>query len=248
MDPLGIPPVDLRDRDDAEAVVSAAVHHARRVAPSLRISGSLFPGRPIAALIDQARGTEGALVVLGHTRLSRNRLAARHERVLARRLNRRTSASIAVIGLTAAGAVGPSAGRVVVGVDDRGGPAEALGYAFRAARRRGTGLTVVHAAGPVGHGELEDTVCSWQTAYPEVDVRWHVAPGPVDSLVLAESAGAALTVLGRVRHGLISQALSGSSTYTILRLARGPVVLAAGRAGLRSTPHRPAVTTATWRL
>lgn len=226
LDPMGNPTVDLQAREAAEAAVSAAVHRARRITPSLRITGSLFPGRQITALVDEARTSDGALVVLSHNGVSRNRKAARFERALARRLNRRTSASLAVIGLSAAGSVGRSAGRVVVGVDDHGGPPEALGFAFRAARRRGTGLTVVHATGPIGRGELEDTVRIWQMAYPEVDVRWHVAPGPVDSVVLAESAAAALTVLGRVRHGLIRQALSGSATYNILRLARGPVVLA----------------------
>jgi nucleotide-binding universal stress UspA family protein len=236
MDPLGIPAPDLLARDAAEAIVSAAVHHAHRIAPSVPINGRLFPGRPIAALVDEVRGTEGALVVLSHNRLNRNGKAARFERALARRLNRRTSASLAVIGLSEPDSAGRSAGRVVVGVDDDGGPPDALGFAFRAARRRGTGVTVVHATGPIGRDDLEDSVRIWQMAYPDVDVRWHVAPGSADSVVLAESAGAALTVLGRVRHGLIRQALSGSSTYTILRLARGPVVLAGGQA--TTTQHR----------
>jgi nucleotide-binding universal stress UspA family protein len=226
LDPLGNPAVDLRARDAAEAVVSAAVHRARRIAPSLRITGSVFPGRQITALVDEARSTDGALVVLSHNSLSRNRKAARFERALAHRLTRRTTASLAVIGLAAAGSVGRSAGRVVVGVDNNGGPSDALGFAFRAARRRGTGLTLVHATGAIGCGELEDTVRIWQTAYPEVDVRWHLAPGPVDSVVLEESTAAALTVLGPVRHGLIHQAMNGSTTYNILRFARGPVVLA----------------------
>jgi nucleotide-binding universal stress UspA family protein len=225
LDPLGNPTVDLRAREAAEGVVTAAVRRAHRIAPSLRITGSVFPGRQVTALVSEARSTDGALVVLGHNRLSRNRKAARFERALARRLVR-TTASLAVIGLSAAGTVGRSAGRVIVGVDDTGGPPDALGFAFRAARRRGTGLTVVHATESIERGELEDTVRIWQLAYPEVDVRWHVALGPVDSVVLAESAAAALTVLGSARHGLIHQALSGSATYNILRLARGPVVLA----------------------
>jgi nucleotide-binding universal stress UspA family protein len=225
LDPLGNPTMDLQVREAAEAVVTSAVRHAHRVAPSLRIAGNVFPGRQITALVSEAGSADGALVVLGHNRLSRNRKSARFERALARRLARRTNASLAVIGLSASGSVGRSAGRVIVGVDDNAGPPDALGFAFHAARRRGTGLTVVHAIESIERGELEDTVRIWQMAYPEVDVRWHVAPGPVDSVVLAESAGAALTVLGSVRHGLIYQALSGSATYNILRLARGPVVL-----------------------
>ena len=111
-------------------------------------------------------------------------------------------ASVATVGLRATNAVGPSAGRVVV--DDS--PA-ALGFAFRSARRRGTGLTVVQT------GRGSDDLWNWQTAYPEVDVRRQLASGPLDSALLAESAAAALTVVGR------------GPAYDVLRLARGPVVM-----------------------
>src|SRR4029079_14533204 len=119
----------------------------------------------------------GALVVIEHGRS--------FERSLARRLARRTTGSLAVVGLTAAPAAGPSTGRVVV-VDghDR---SDALGFAFGAARRRGTGLTILQT-GPAD-------VTAWQTAYPEVDVRRSAVTGTVASAVLAESAAAALTVL-----------------------------------------------------
>ncbi|MGW6194595.1 hypothetical protein ACWF0M_00475 [Kribbella sp. NPDC055110] len=223
LDPVGNPTVDLRARGAAEAVVSAAVHHARRIAPSLRITGSVFPGRQLTALVGETRGTDGALVVLSRNKLSHGRF----ERALARQLNRRTTASVAVIGLSSAGSAGASAGRVVVGVDDHGGPSDALGFAFRAARRRGTGLTLVHATGSLEYDELEESVRTWQSAYPEVDVRWRVEPGPIDSVVLAESTAAALTVLGPARHGLIHQAINASETCTILRLARTPVILTA---------------------
>ena len=132
----------------------------------------------------------------------------------------RTTASVAVIGLSDQTAVGPSAGRVVVGVDrgvDRGvegdGTQQAVGFGFRAARRRGAGLTIVDATA----SDLEGAVRIWQLAYPEIDVRWRVTRGPVDSAVLTESAAAALTVLGPDRRG--------SASENVLRLARGPVIL-----------------------
>jgi nucleotide-binding universal stress UspA family protein len=215
VDPLGNPTVDLRAREAAEAVVTAAVRRARRIAPALRITTRAYPGRQATALVTEARKSDKAVVVLGHDRLS-----GRLERALTRRLVRRTATSLAVIGLSHQGAVGPSAGRVVVGVDDDGGPPTALGFAFRAARRRGTGLTVVHAAW-TGSGNPEDAVRIWRMAYPEVDVRWSFVRGPVDAAVLAESAAAALTVVGPDRHGRVR----GSAPYNVLRLARGPVVM-----------------------
>ncbi|GAA1566152.1 MULTISPECIES: universal stress protein [Kribbella] len=182
--------VDERDLEAADTVVRDAVEYVRGLFPSLHVSSTVFPGRPLTALLNEARETAGALVVIGHGR--------RYERKLARRLARRTTASLAVVGLTRDRTTGPSVGRVVVAVD---GDSDALGFAFGAARRRGTGLTVV---GP-------DDVSAWQTVYPEVDVRHRTDDGT--GTVLVESAAAALTVLTLRDDGGVS------------RLARGPVVL-----------------------
>ncbi|MEU4291722.1 hypothetical protein AB0E63_26135 [Kribbella sp. NPDC026596] len=106
--------VDLRAREAAEAVVSAAVRRSRRIGPSLRITTKLYPGWPVAALVAEARTSERALVVLSHD--------SKFERALARRLVRRTTASLAAIGLSPRALIGPSVGRVVVGGDGDGGP------------------------------------------------------------------------------------------------------------------------------
>jgi hypothetical protein len=212
IDPLGSGTVYLVASEAAEVVLTAAVRRARRIAPSLRIRTRAFPGRQITALVTETRGSDRALVVIGHDRWS-----GRLERSLIRRLARRTTASVAAIGLSNKHAIGPSAARVVVGVDDNGGPPAALGFAFRAARHRGTGLTVVHTS---TSADAEDAAHIWQMAYPEVDVRWTFARGLVDSAVLTESAAAALTVLGPHRRRM-----RGSASYNVLRLARGPVVM-----------------------
>jgi hypothetical protein len=205
-DPFGNLTVDLRTRGAAEAVVVAARRRARRIASSVPVATRVYPGGAAAALISEARTTTRALVVVAQER---------RERSLTRQVARRTTASLAVIGLSDQAAVGPSLGRVVVG---DGGP-QALGFAFRAARRRGTGVTIVHATPQ--DGDLEDVVRIWRMAYPEVDVRWRIARGPEDGAVLAESAAAALTVLGPARHWRFS----GSKSDNVLRLARGPVVM-----------------------
>ncbi|TDW21997.1 universal stress protein [Kribbella kalugense] len=200
-DPLGNSTIDLRAREGAEAIVAEAVRRARRIAPSLRITTAVHPARPVPALVAEARRSELALVVLSHN--------SKFERTLARRLVRRTTASLAVIGLSPRASIGPSAGRVVVA----GETSAAIEFGFRSARRRGIGLTIVHPS-------LDEAAHIRQTAYPEVDVRWVFAAGAVGSAVLAESTAAALTVLGANRRHTL---------YDVLRLARGPVVVAPAR-------------------
>ena len=81
----------------------AAVRRARRIASSLRITTHVHPGRAATALVGEARKTSRALVVVSHDRRS-----GRLERSLTRRVAFRTTASVAVIGLSDQAAVGPS--------------------------------------------------------------------------------------------------------------------------------------------
>ena len=205
LDPLGSLAVDPLAREAAETTVAEAASRAGEIASSLRITTRLFPGRRTAALIAEAHDSDHALVVIGRGRL---------ERSIIRRLVRRTTASVAVVGLSSEDATGPSETRVVVGIGDDGVPPTTLGFAFRAARRRSTGLTIVLA--PTTPGDAVDAVLVWRMAYPDVDVRWSLQPASIGTTLLAESSGAALTVLGPTR---------GSASYEVLRLADGPVVM-----------------------
>ncbi|NUR95167.1 MAG: hypothetical protein HOV67_07905 [Kribbellaceae bacterium] len=201
LDALGELTVEERDLEAAEVAVDDATEHVRTIFPSLHISSTVFPGRQVDALLSEA--ADGALVVISH--------GHRFERKLSRRLARRTKASLAVVGLAPHRKVGPSSGRVVVAVDGLN-RSEALGFAFGAARRRGTGLTVLQPTADT------DCVSAWQTAYPEVDVRCGTADGP--AAVLAESAAAALTVLTADRHWRRQ-----TTNTDVARLSGGPVVL-----------------------
>lgn len=201
LDVLGELTVEEHDLETAEVAVEDAIEHVRNLFPSLRISSTVFPGREVDALVSEA--ADGALVVIsrGH----------RFERKLSRRLARRTKASLAVVGLALHRTPGPSSGRVVVAVDrlDR---SEVLGFAFGAARRRGTGLTVLYPTAGT------DCVSAWRTAYPEVEVRCGTADGP--AAVLAESTAAALIVLTADHHWRRQ-----TTTTDVARLSGGPVVL-----------------------
>ncbi|WP_427892400.1 universal stress protein [Kribbella sp. GL6] len=100
LDAFGDLAVDEQDLAAAETIVQDAIEYVRELFPSLRVSSTVFPGRPITALLNEARDTTGALIVIGHGR--------RYERKLARRLARRTTASLAVVGLPHDRTLGPS--------------------------------------------------------------------------------------------------------------------------------------------
>jgi hypothetical protein len=139
---------ELPIHETADAILSEARDHVLHLFPSLQVETTAFPGRRITALLTEARRTPHALLVLDHdTRLHRA-------------LARRTSVSLAIVGLGAV--AGPETGRVVVLVEGAPDAEVLLGAAFRAARRRGTGVTVVGASPQVE---------AWMTAYPEVEVR-----------------------------------------------------------------------------
>jgi nucleotide-binding universal stress UspA family protein len=86
-DPLGELTLDERDLEAADEIVNEAIARVRRTHPNLRISSTIYPGRPATALLHEARESTNALVVIGHARP--------FERSLARRLSRRTTASLA---------------------------------------------------------------------------------------------------------------------------------------------------------
>ena len=107
---------------------------------------------------------------------------------------------------------------MVVCLSGTGDPRPALGVAFRAALRRGAGVTVLaKPARPV----LREALRMCQDAFPEVPSR-RVAP-----LALAtESAGAALTVLDARPHRRLQRAFAPSPSDGALRSWRGPIVVA----------------------
>jgi nucleotide-binding universal stress UspA family protein len=197
LDPFGNLTVGVGDshvRQQAEAVLDEAVQRARSVSSSLAITTRLQMGTVIPESSD--------LVVVGR-------------RLRGRAL--RTKDSVAVVGLVGEGSRGPSTGRVVVGVDGKSGSAAALEFAFRAAERRGLGLTVMHA--------VDVALTSWRDAFPGVEVQNKVVDGPAAPALVAESAGAALVVLGAPKHGRLHRVLFGSVARDVLRFVRSPVAV-----------------------
>jgi nucleotide-binding universal stress UspA family protein len=226
---------DAAAPEAAERIVSEAARRACIVAPAIQITTHLQAGETAAAVLRE--GSQDALIVLG-----RGRKAARFSpvtRSLGWQLARRASCPVTMVELFDEASRGPSAGRVVVAVDGTAEPTAALGFAFRAALRRGVGITMLHAwshdlgaqaddqaaADSFSCCAVEDALRMCRDVFPEVEVRQRYVAGPAGRALAAESAAAALVVLGSRAHGRLHRAIFGSVEHAVLRSARCPVAI-----------------------
>jgi nucleotide-binding universal stress UspA family protein len=152
---------------------------------------------------------------------------------------------------------GPSAGRVVVGIDGSETSQAAIGFAFDEADSRKIGLTAVHTwkwAGlpPSAQDDHSDSaaedercllarqVTRWRDKYPGVDVIKRTVRAGAALTIIAESAGAALTVVGSRGVGGFKGLLLGSVSHAVLHYAGSPVavVRTAGVSGDHASDRR----------
>jgi nucleotide-binding universal stress UspA family protein len=143
---------------------------------------------------------------------------------------------------------------IVVGVDHSAGATEALRFALEEAQLRHATLRAIHAwqfgyigvAGisgglPAVGGELrefrDDAAAALDTtlreAIPdtgEVEVERRVVEGPPAAVLIEESHGADLLVVGSRGHGGFAQLLLGSVSQQCAHHAECPVVIVRSRA------------------
>jgi acyl-CoA dehydrogenase family protein 9 len=235
---------------NGEQVLSAAADWVRRAAPALEVSTDLTADRPAAALIEASR--EAALLVVGHRGLggftgllvgSVGVQVAAHAAcpVVIVRDNDDDSDSF-----------GQAVSEVVVGVDGSDLSSLAIDFAFTHAALHGLGVTAIHAyqlpaltapsdawlvATDVDgwhedHARvLADTVAGLDDRYPDVPVRQKVVRGAPAAVLVAESAGAALTVVGSRGRGGFAGLLLGSTSQSVLHHATGPVAIVRAHPG-----------------
>jgi nucleotide-binding universal stress UspA family protein len=231
-DVFGTFSADQWDADNKEVgalILREATDRAHTVCPALPITTHLVMGPIVEGVLQATR--DDTLIVLGrrgHKPGRRQSLSTSVERQLARRARR----PVAVVELSNGSMRGNSAGRVVVAFDRTRVPAVALGYAFRAAQRRGVGLTTLHVwerSSTRLNNSVRDALDACRDAFPEVDVRQRFATGPSSPVLVAESAGAALIVVASRSHGL-QRSASHKLVADVLRSARSPItIVGAGR-------------------
>jgi nucleotide-binding universal stress UspA family protein len=227
--------------DDAvsvgDALLREASECAHRIAPELEVFSRTIIGGAAPALT----AMPAQLVVVGTRALGRVRSALVGSVGVA--VCSRASCPVVVVPPWQDGDPGPSAARVVVGVDGSARSDPAVGVALAAAAQRGVGLTALHAWTPrppadlggvgddpaatesVARYRLVSAVARWRSRYPGTDIRLRlVLDDPVHALV-AESAGAALLVIGSRGRGCVTGALFGSVSHAVLRHARCPTTV-----------------------
>jgi nucleotide-binding universal stress UspA family protein len=255
VDPSGLVPVaDFQSfRETAVDILRAALRRARSVAPDLDISTELGFGPTVPVLL--CRSVDAQLLVLG-SRIPpfQSRLGDRLAFTVCGRIVRRAPCPVAIVRpLRNRPHAGPPP-QVVVGVDGGESSAPALHVAFRAAAQRGVPLTAVHAWTPAlpaaprsvrGHlvarearavDHLQQTLEPWRIRFPDVPVSTRLLIGEPAAVVIRESEGAALAVIGSRARGAARGTLFDSVSRRVARRARCPVVLV--RTGTARPPSR----------
>lgn len=242
VDPFGVlvvPADDCAYRGAAEAVLNDAVARVRSIAPDSSVTASLEVGPPFRTILDQAHDAD--LIVIGNRRSGRLRCVLGGS--VGVQVVAQATCPVAVVPAFHQVSPGPSVARVVVGIDAADRSVDAIGYAFQAAEQRGIALTAVHAWTPRGPAEaggeaddvaageaaglrlLDDALVRWMDKFPGVPVEPRLVRGcPADALI-AESAGAALTVVGTRGRGCVRGALLGSVSQMLIRRAHSPVAV-----------------------
>ncbi|MFG1674392.1 universal stress protein [Micromonospora sp. NPDC049282] len=258
MGPPAVGPPDAGLQHAAERMLSAAADRARAAAPTVTVSTDLPAEVPAAALIDASDGAD--LLVVGHRGLGG------FTGLLVGSVGVQTAAHAAcpVIVIRASDSddghgrteAGPAAGQVVVGVDNSDVSSPAVDFAFAHAARHGLGVVAVHAyqraaAGSDAQDEVRarmvtDALAGYRDTYPHVPVREKLIHGRPAAVLAAESAGAALTVVGTRGRGGFTGLLLGSTSQGVLHHASSPVAIVrahptrrGGAAGTGARPNAP---------
>lgn len=227
------------DRDRASAIIESAKERVLTLDPTMRVTTEVVDGSGESALIGASRSA--AIVCVGSHGKSGFRPGSLGSTALS--VAASSCCPVAVI-RTPETADQPR--RVVVGVDERSGSHDAIGFAFAQADLRGVRLTAVHAwhandriglSGAltpadrwqtlIGNEEaaMAESLAGWSEKYPDVQVSRVSIRRPPPAAVLTAAADAVLIVLGS-RHPRPRPDFIGSPTVRrVLQNAACPVVV-----------------------
>lgn len=120
---------------------------------------------------------------------------------------------------------------MLVGVDGSRGSLHALGLAAAEATLRRLPLRIVHVARVdvrAGRAVVADAGARALRRYPDLAVDVHVARGKAGPVLVQESAGAAMTVLGHRGRSELAGTLTGSVSSHLACHGHGPVLIVRG--------------------
>jgi len=199
---------DLREM--GAHVLDDAVKHVLELDPDLPVQGTLGHGSRTDVLVDEAR--KASCVVLGTREWYKLRVFGRSTS-----LGVAAHSACPVIGVPPSWSGTSSAARVVVGVDDHGGPEAVLERAFEAAEQHGAELVVVHGWVPpspyepalvnvdrqgwrkLAAEQLGIIIERASAKHPSVEVHTSVVLDSAPAAVLETATAGDLIVVGRHR-------------------------------------------------
>jgi nucleotide-binding universal stress UspA family protein len=246
------PGVDPAAGTGHEAIVAAARERVRGAAPHLAATDETVTGDPAGVLVDRSRHA-GMIVVGNRGRGGFRSLltgsvgvqTAAHAQcpvVVVRPRLREPSPDEEPVDQPPRHGVG----RVVVGVDGSDLSDAAVGFAFEEAVMRGTDVTAVHAwhypvsgspgdmifavcvrpdVAEVQNKILTQALAAHRERHPDVPVQPVLAQGSPAAVLVHESIGAELLVVGSRGHGGFAGLLLGSASDAAIRHAGCPVAV-----------------------
>ena len=240
LDPYGMGAMvgySIAARSAAAEVLRGAAARASSVAPEIEVTTRLVDGRAEWALGRQAH--EAQLLVVGRRRHSGPRRLFAGS--VSTGLAVHAGCPVVVLRPLDSPANGPAC--VVVGVDRGPSCTTAIGFAFQSAWQRRIPLVIVHACKPrhvpqaarnsprsmltevLADAEVERTIARWRSRFPDVRVIIRIVGGDPVTVLIAESSGSAMLVVGSPSRGRRIGRLLGSVGKTVLENARCPVGL-----------------------
>ena len=227
--------------EGARAVLTSAAELAAQVAPGVATEAELRTGFPVPVLLDESE--RAVLTVVGSRGLGG--FTGLLVGSVAVALAARGGSPVAVVRCDPGDGDAADGDRpVVVGVDGSPTSEFALALAYEEAALRSAPLVAVHtwlddmlepALAPVidwaaleaeESALLAQRLAGWSEKYPDVEVRRLVVRDRPARALVAESAGAALVVVGSRGRGGAAGLLLGSVSHALLQHAHCPVLVA----------------------
>ncbi|MFF1410189.1 universal stress protein [Streptomyces sp. NPDC058289] len=205
----------------ARTVLTALTEELRATHQDLTVEAATAEGGPGNEIPRAAAGANAGLIVLGASGEDRHVVPLLGSTAL----HVAGRAEVPVVLVREPAERAPHGRGVVVGVDPAGDYAAVLDFAYAWAARHALPLRAVHAVpvGPAAPEPLEAAVAAAGAAYPRVPTQCVTRSGDPAKLLLEESAGADLLVVGRRHHRPLHG--MGPTDHAVAHHAHSPVAL-----------------------